>query len=472
MIDSQETRGKICTACNKVVPKLTRVHKGEGYCAACYKRLFVRNVCPQCRNFKRLLKSDRTSICAECFSSLPCIRCKRKDRKVGLLTATGPACASCAPHFRNPTECEVCSKLSTRPVYVSQNGQDVRVCQSCASQQFKTCSSCRRYRAIASEEGPIRLCERCYRSPPGRCPKCDGQMPAGRLNECEACYWRGLLRKRIDLFQVGIGSTELRRDLEAFAGWMADRSSPASAAVKLKRALPIFVEIGQKWRHIPSYEDLIAHFGPQAPRRYYLLFQWLRQSGKIVENKEFRLKATEDRLVAKLLDEFVDLPAARELISAYHGHLLEGRQRTPKSIRLALSPAAAFLKLIDGRSKETITQKTLETFLAAKPGQRAALTGFVNFLRRRFKYELSIKKPDTVIQLRAKRKRLEEHLVQAISLGIDDQSRLKRWISLSFAYFHNLPRKAGAEVGQGDVKEVPGGFEVTWRGRMYWIPRP
>ncbi|MBL8805319.1 MAG: hypothetical protein JNN22_00620, partial [Rhodospirillales bacterium] len=217
-------------------------------------------------------------------------------------------------------------------------------------------------------------------------------MPAGRLKECATCYWRGLLQRRLEIFKAGLKSPKHRSDLEEFAGWIAEKSGPASAAIKLRKYLALFIEIGEKWGDIPSYEDLITHFGPSVVQKNLVLFRWLRQSGRVTENKEFRTRETEKQLVSRLLGSFVDQSDAGALIHTYHGHLLEGRPKQPRSIRLALSPAAAFLKFIGGKSRETLTQQNLDKFLLEKPGQRAALTGFVNFLRREFKYDLSIKK--------------------------------------------------------------------------------
>jgi hypothetical protein len=463
---------KNCTDCGKSVRKFTRIHKEKGYCANCYKRLFVREICPRCRNFKRILKTDNTSICVDCFSSLPCIRCKRDGRSVGLLTATGPVCNSCAPHFREPVPCEACSTKTVRISRVEQNGQALRVCQSCANKAHRTCTSCRRHRQIAFEEGRIQLCKRCHTLPPGTCPNCSASMPAGRLKECEDCYWRSLLQKRLALLKVGLKSKVLRQDLEEFAGWIAEKSGPATAAIKLKQCFPLFIEIGEKWDSFPSYEELIAHLGSAAVSRHLLLFRWLRKSGRVTENKEFRTAETERQLVSRLLEEFIDKSDAGALIRTYHGHLIESRPRKPRSIRLALSPAAAFLKFAGGKSRETMTQQNLDRFLLEKPGQRAALTGFVNFLRREFKFALSIKRQKPVVRLRAKRRMLERPIIEAIAVGIDDPARLNRWISLSLAYFHNLPKNASAIIDQRDIREENDGFEVTWRDQKYWVPKP
>lgn len=463
---------KSCAACGKSVRKYTRVHRENGYCAACYKRLFVRDICPRCRNFKRLLKTDKSSICVDCFSSLPCIRCKRENREVSLLKASGPVCNTCAPHFRNPEPCGACGNLTTRFSCVAQNGQELKICQSCANQDHKTCSSCRRHRKIVFEAGRTKHCERCHTLPPGKCPKCSNAMPAGRLSECETCYWRGLLGRRLELIKVGLKSLELRRDLEEFAYWISDKSGPSRAAVKLKKFFPIFGEVDEKWGSFPSYEELISNFGSIAIRRHLTLFRWLRNSGRVIENRKFRAMETEKHLVSRILNSFVEQSDAGAMIRSYHGHLLEVRPKQPRSIRLALSPAADFIKFAGGKSRETLTQRNLERFLLEKPGQRAALTGFVNFLRREFKFNLSVKKLEPTVRLRAKRRMLEQPIVEAISVGIDDSSRLNRWISLSLAYFHNLPKSASSEIGRHDVKEEADGFEVIWRGRKYWVPKP
>lgn len=389
-----------------------------------------------------------------------------------MLTATGPVCNSCAPHFRTPEPCEACDRPTTRFSFAERSGRTLKICQSCANQDHKTCSSCRRHRKIAFENGRIKLCQRCHALPPGKCPKCGDDMPAGRVKECEPCSLRARLQSRLNIAKAGLKSQNLRRDLEEFAGWIAERSGPAYAAIKLKKYLHLFSEIGEKWDDIPSFEVLIAHFGPAVVRKNLLLFRWLRKSGRMIVDTSLRTRETEKQSVSRLLDGFFDHSDAGALIRSYHGHLLEGRSRGPRALRLALSPVSAFLKFIGGKSRETLTQKNLDRFLQEKPGQRAALTGFVNFLRREFKYDLSIKRPGQVVRLRAKRRALEESIVQAMAIGIDDPARPNRWIALSLAYFHDLPRNAAAEIEQRDVTEDDDGFEVTWRDRKYWIPKP
>ena len=63
-----------CSECRRHSVRIVRVHRGERFCQARYKRLFKRRLCPQCGNFARLPRLERNAICLTCENARPCVR--------------------------------------------------------------------------------------------------------------------------------------------------------------------------------------------------------------------------------------------------------------------------------------------------------------------------------------------------------------------------------------------------------------
>jgi hypothetical protein len=76
-------------------------------------------------------------------------------------------------------------------------------------------------------------------------------------------------------------------------------------------------------------------------------------------------------------------PAAKAL-AAYQDRLVKrltaDDKSTLRSVRLALRPATSLLLLADKTGAKLPDQTTLDRYLVKAPGQKAAITGFVNFL--------------------------------------------------------------------------------------------
>ena len=146
---------------------------------------------------------------------------------------------------------------------------------------------------------------------------------------------------------------------------------------------------------------------PKKPRMPNILLVGESNNGKTTLIHHFYKKHGET-----YEDEDLNLvnPVAESLFDSYHDKLL-AKHHTGKtsisSIRLAMQPVVG---LMQGFNHFPI-QEDIDAYLRKKPEQRAALTGFISYLRREYALDLHISKVTKKDQQRmkvAKRNALEK----------------------------------------------------------------
>ena len=98
-------------------------------------------------------------------------------------------------------------------------------------------------------------------------------------------------------------------------------------------------------------------------------------------------------LLEKQLSTFEKRTLKHKILKQYYSYLynkLQNKKVKLRSIRLALTPAIEFLKYCDHFEKTLPSMYILEGYLWLYPGQRATITEFINFLEKKYSYELKI----------------------------------------------------------------------------------
>ena len=116
-------------------------------------------------------------------------------------------------------------------------------------------------------------------------------------------------------------------------------------------------------------------------------------------------------------------------------------------------------------------QKALDGFLRQTPGQRAALSGFVKYLREKHGVEMTLPKNDSHRAYRKRRKKLEAEMLTLMREGGTDRERKQRWLCVALAYFHDLPLKTGQNVSDKDITADENGMTIRIGGGSHWIPQ-
>lgn len=184
---------------------------------------------------------------------------------------------------------------------------------------------------------------------------------------------------------------------------------------------------------------------------------------------------SDQRRIQASLDKFPEESPARMVLNGYYQHLMR-RVRTGatslRSVRLAVTPAASLLVFADLIDSMPPDQKALDGFLGQAPGQRAALSGFVKYLRDKHGAEMILPKMDSRRAHRKRHKKLETEMLTLMRDGGNDREREQRWLCVALAYFHDLPLKTGQNVSDKDITADENGMTIRIGGGSHWIPRP
>ena len=133
-------------------------------------------------------------------------------------------------------------------------------------------------------------------------------------------------------------------------------------------------------------------------------------------------------------------PGAATLL-AYCGLLGGADQGTLSSLRstrMALRPAADLLLQADPSTGSGLpTQKHLDRYVRHRPGQRAAVTGFVHFLNRQQGCGLELHR-DRSRDRYAQRDACAKTLMRLSKSGLATERERLRWIQLGLKFFHNI----------------------------------
>lgn len=468
------TSGVTCDECGRTVVKLQRRYHGHGYCATCYARVFEKRPCPKCGEMSRLPKDDLEAVCVKCeHTHEPCVRCGKIDYSIGKITAYGPVCNACAVHFREPMACANCGMLSSRLTRVKRLGVEEPVCPKCARIGLATCEACHKYRLLEKAPDGRMLCKACAELGDIPCPFCGEPMPAGQGKRCHECYYGELLKKRIAMDRAAIEARSIADVFQQFGDWLGSAVGVHKAAITVHRHLGFFLELEKQWKAVPGYSELLAHFGSAGLRRMELPMRFLGQKGMIVIDQEAKLEDSERRRIESIMNRLVPGSREREVLEAYRVWLQERVKSgisTLRSMRLALSPAVGLLLYARGKSLMLPGQNELSGFLKRSPGQRAALSGFVGFLRQSHGVEIALPAPD-FRAAKLRRKKLEAEMLALMREGGEGNEFRRRWLSVALAYFHGWSRKAGKLVRDEQVTVHEGGsLTIVLDGKKYWIP--
>ena len=438
----------ICTGCERAMEKATRRYKDKLYCASCYHTYFKKRPCPNCGEERRLPSFDHNAVCIACEKLKPCIRCGRRGRPLGKLTKYGPMCASCRNRdTRKPT------------AYKAQNPL------------LGTCPSCHRYRPLTTAKCGQKLCQKCLEIGTVRCTRCHRAMPAGRVSECESCYWDQLYEKRVAMNAAALSGTPFEGLWKDYAHWLKKRRGANRAALIVNRYIAFFLELLRLGKHIPPYFELVSHFGAEGLRRVRNVVTWLVDTGQIEVDEKIKNYVVEEQKVHRLTSIFDPNSCSAELLCHYNEYLqekLDHNQTSMRSIRLALSPAVALLQrsYVEGRKP---TQNDVDVFIKRRPGQFAAITGFINFLNRHTSLDIRLP-PKPKRSGESRKRRLERQLLAIYSETSPDANDEVLWIELGLMYFHNVPKKQLKTIELIYEKDRDEGYWVSLGKERYWLP--
>lgn len=297
-------------------------------------------------------------------------------------------------------------------------------------------------------------------------------MPAGRGNLCEACYWSKTCQARIQMDQAAFATPAMQSTFGEFGAWLEAQVGPNKAAITIHRYLPFFLAIEAEWQHTPTYMELLGHFTAEGLRRVRLPMQWFCIARGIEVDPLEREDDSERRRIQMLVSAFPNESQAGQMIVDYHNKLMEkqkSEQTALRSIRLALRPAVSLLLATDAQKPQLPDQPMLDRYLLDSPGQKAAITGFIHYLRAFHGLDLVIRTDTKKIQA-AKRRKLEQAIIHMSQHPEEGNEFLWRWVSTGLEYFHKV--KANKQtVRSATIATGSAGLRVAVNGQSYFLPR-
>lgn len=462
-----------CGVCERPMDKAKRVEAGVSYCSTCYARSFKRLLCGGCGMFKRLLASRDDARCQACLAKMPCIRCKNVGRPMGKRTAQGPVCNSCYRYFVEPQACEICREPSRQLSLFRTADGDKKACPRCRRSDQHTCAFCGKHRpCVPTPEGSWQ-CRLCMNLGEVTCESCSAPMAAGNGKRCQPCYWAARCKHNALQLVELLRGDRTRESFVAFAAWLPSQASAQRAAMRLARHVEFFEMLDDAGDESWTGEFLLARFGAATLRRYELPVRWLRLRHDVNLPAEDKAREADRRRVRKAVEQAPAGSVARDLLEAFELELRrrhEAGKLTELSMRLAFRPAVALLAEEDPLGERAPTQAALERYLVTKPGQRAAVSTFLGFLKANCGIELRLPKKITVDSA-VGRRALEKQIAALMSPPVNADQVAKHWAPLALRYFHHLSAADAKTVCAGSSAQPrAGGTVLSFQGQEYWIP--
>jgi len=473
---TREPSPERCDECGKRPRRIWRVRLGHRYCGTCYARVFKQGTCPRCEARARLPRNVPGALCIRCERDGPCHRCGRDIERIGRHTPYGPVCNKCVRYYDPPRSCERCEKTSAQIGSYRREGRSTLLCVSCAYPERRTCGACRRHRDVRLVDDGRLLCRRCEEIGLIDCSDCGDSMPAGRINRCWDCDWRARLEKRVRINRRAFAVPAMAAHFEAFGRWLGEEVGVNKAALKINGYLPFFMEIEKRWGHVPDYGALVGHFGTAGLRKVLLPVRWLTSTGLVVVDEKAKQDESLSRQIDVTLARFPGDSRERALLAGYH-RILERRRakgRTSlRSIKGAMTPAAALVAKAVSRGAIVPDQATLDAYLDAAPGQRAAVTGFVNHLREHHNVDLVVPPLDPRRAASRRREVLERDVACLLEQREQGEDIESRWLELALCLFHDTGRQHGRTIVRtASIERCDDGFQLIHDNKTYYVPRP
>lgn len=463
-----------CGICERPLAKATRVHQGVRYCATCYARDFKRLLCGGCGMFRRLLAATPDAHCPACVARQPCVRCGKTGRPVGKLTPYGPACNVCRVYFTGEKACERCGVLARRLTRAGGANTGKAVCDRCAREAYRTCSACRKHRQCSADEDGKWRCNKCASRPNVTCGDCGAAIPAGSGSRCERCYWLQRCRSHATQLAELLRSALTRQAFQDYGQWLSQTVDPKRAALNLQRHSEFFVKLDGSGPAQWTSASLLEAFGTSGLRKFETPVRWLKSQREGLLTEEEKLRAAELHRARELVAQVPLGSVARETTKAFEATLMrrmDAGEIKVRSVRMALRPAIGLLQEADARGSRLPDQEAVDRYLAASPGQRAALSTFIGFLRSNRGVNLTL--PRAPLKAPRSSPDLEKQLATLVAEGPGAEDFQERWVRTALAYFHRLTSaQARRLMSSGSLQKTADGLSIDTGGLVYWIPAP
>lgn len=470
---------KECELCGKSVKKFQRKYKGKGYCSTCYAYLFKKKTCYQCGEDKRIYRYLEPPMCQQCkLKGQPCIRCGKTKFLLGKIAEDGPVCNSCSKYYRPKKSCSICGKTKHNVSKRLKYGETESICDKCFNKKyFTSCDRCKQRAApFFFDFNRNAYCKPCATKPDKNCKACGISMPAGNhSNTCQGCHSRAKIKRTLKQREEDL-SPKAHKLYQDYANWLLNRREPPFTSRQVIRDYEIFTFLDNwliKNKAWPSYEQYAKAITVKKTRKYLLATTFLNDHEIFSIDKKMKAEIGDLDTIDRLLDKIPTESPFKIYIDGYYAEMLNrykhGKTST-RSFRLALTPATAMLELGLKQDKKLPDDELLKQYLWLHYGQRAAITGFINFLR--VKMAVDIEMPDKeyfkFTRPSESKARIKQKLISMLRSG---ESNNNQYIKTAIEYYHTIRFPYELNVIENiNVNKKEGLFSVSLAGKTLHIP--
>ena len=452
---------------------------GKTYCASCYSLYYELRLCAECGKRKRISRKVEVPVCQQCeFQGNACIKCEKKIVKVGLVHSNGPVCHSCVVYYQPLKKCEWCGKSRIGVAQRRLEHGEALICNSCFTNTLPTCTSCGyKRKAFFYDFSKKYQCRTCIEET-RFCRNCSIKIPAGSGHYCIDCSYYNTLKRRITAGEQVL-KPYFSKLYKGFGMWMMSRRGVNFSAIHINKCLPYFIELNElsiRLNRYPNYQEVVSEFSVATTRKNLLVTLFLDETRTIRVDQAIKSEYSNLDMIERYMGKFSEVSTYHAMLKAYYLELLKKLnldQTTIRSVRLALTPAVKLLLASEHFGVEEPNNNILEGVIWVRPGQRSAITGFINFLNRTRDLGLVLPERSEVVIEKPKETKLQlkGRLIRMLRQPILDESYNRDLLVLSLAYFHQLLVPGNAWVECEMVKrDINGDAYLRLVGHKFYLP--
>lgn len=470
-----------CDYCNAKLSDWDYRYLGKHYCKKCYNYLFHFKICSVCKRKRKIYYDLKTPVCKFCqVKDKPCIRCGKTEYTQGKITEQGPVCNSCAKYF---TEHKKCTECTEKDYSVSMrnlaDGTTKLICQTCFSKTLPICSSCGyRRKAFSYLLDKTALCEACSVEITRKCTQCGNEFPAGKGRICPECTYNAILSRKTQFIANSL-SIHMSKLFHEFSGWLNNRRGVLFASLHIHNYQAYFLELDdlcEELNRLPTYKEIVAQFTVAKTRFNLLVTIFFNEKKIILVDKKIQEEYANLDMIDRYLHSFLKDTYNYKIIHRYYDKLnmkYKSGKTTIRSIRLALTPAVKFLKYCKNFNQIKLDMNMLSGYLWYYPGQQAAITGFINFLSKEFKLNLSVRDIKKVVLRRpsTSKAQLEHRLIDLLRSDKKFKDKQKYLFKTAIGYLHGIEVSDNIFIDFNDIKiDFNKDRYIRINGNKFYLP--
>ena len=468
-----------CDYCHEQLSDWDYRYKGKHYCKKCYNYLFHFKICSVCSKKRKIYYALKIPICKFCqVKDQPCIRCGKEQYVFGKIIEHDAVCNSCAKYFLEPKKCTSCEENKMNVAYRTlSNGDKTLLCETCYTKTLPICSACKyRRKAYTFSLDKKPICKICSIEGTRPCKQCGEVFPAGYGNICNSCTSKKTLLRKTNFIGASL-SKYMSEIFIAFSNWLAARRGVIFTANHISSYHAYFFQLDNicnELQRLSDYKELVARVSIATTRANLLVTVFLDEKKFIVIDKTVKEEYSNLDMIERYLTSFKEGTCRHRLILKYYNSLdekLKVGTTTIRSIRLSLTPAVKFLQYCENFNTEKPSLEILKSYLWYYPGQRASITGFINFLSKTFKYNFSVKDVEhSILQSpNTSKAQLKQRMIDILRSDKDIKQRYL--FKTVMGYLHGVDIPEHITIDLKDIKkDANKDYYIRIAGDTFYLP--